>query len=97
MVKVVSVVAIVVAVLAGALLMFAATKPDTFRVERSLSMKAPPEKIFPLINELRSWRLWSPYEKKIRACSERIAVHPWVRAQSTSGMATRMSAGDAWK
>ena len=42
MVKVVSVVAIVVAVLAGALLMFAATKPDTFRVERSLSMKAPP-------------------------------------------------------
>ena len=64
MVKVVSVVAVVVAVLAGALLMFAATKPDTFRVERSLSMKAPPEKIFPLINELRSWRLWSPYEKK---------------------------------
>jgi len=64
MVKVVSVVAIVVAVLAGALLMFAATKPDTFRVERSLSMKAPPDKVFPFINELRSWRLWSPYEKK---------------------------------
>jgi len=30
----------------GALLLYAATKPDTFRVQRSISIQAPPEKIF---------------------------------------------------
>ncbi len=56
-------ISIVVVVLLGALLAFAATKPDTFRVQRSASIKAPPEKIFPLINDLRSWGAWSPWEK----------------------------------
>src|SRR5207344_784877 len=45
-------------------LAFAATKPDTFRVQRAASIKAPPEKIFPLLNELHNWSAWSPYEKK---------------------------------
>jgi len=39
-------------------------KPDTFRVQRAASIKAPPEKIFPLINDLHAWGAWSPYEKK---------------------------------
>jgi uncharacterized protein YndB with AHSA1/START domain len=39
-------------------------EPDTFRVQRSTSIKAPPEKIFPLINDLRGWGAWSPYEKR---------------------------------
>ena len=56
-------IAIVVAVLVGALLAFAATKPDSFRVQRTASIKAPPEKIFPLINDLHSWGAWSPWEK----------------------------------
>lgn len=43
---------------------FAASKPDTFRVERSVTIKAPPEKVFALINDLHSWTSWSPYEKK---------------------------------
>jgi len=30
-------------------LIYAATRPDTFRVERAIGIKAPPEKIFPLI------------------------------------------------
>ena len=55
--------AVIVVVIAGVLI-FAATRPDTFRVERSAGIKAPPEKIFPLINDLRSWRTWSPWEKK---------------------------------
>jgi len=56
------IVIIVVALLAGVLL-FAATKPDSFRVERSALIKAPPEKIFPYINDFNAWRAWSPYEK----------------------------------
>lgn len=57
------IIAIVVVVLVGALLAFAATQPDTFRVQRAANVKAPPEKIFPLINDLHSWGAWSPWEK----------------------------------
>lgn len=44
-------------------LIYAATKPDTFRVERSITIKAPAEKIFPLINDFHRWEQWSPWEK----------------------------------
>lgn len=54
----------VIVILVAALLVYAATKPDTFSVQRTTSIKAPPEKIFPLINDLHSWGPWSPYEKK---------------------------------
>lgn len=57
-------IAIIIVVLIAALLIFAATKPDTFRVQRAASIKAPPEKIFALINDLRRWDAWSPWEKK---------------------------------
>jgi carbon monoxide dehydrogenase subunit G len=55
---------IVVVALPAALLIYAATRPDTFRVQRTVSIKAPPEKIFALINDFHSWGAWSPYEKK---------------------------------
>lgn len=55
---------IIVVVLIAGVLIFAATKPDTFRVQRSASIKAPPDRIFPLINDYRNWTAWSPYEKK---------------------------------
>jgi carbon monoxide dehydrogenase subunit G len=54
----------IVVVLIAAVLIFAATKPDTFRVRRAASIKAPPEKIFALINDFRRWDAWSPWEKK---------------------------------
>lgn len=57
-----SAVAILVALAVVALLVFAATRPDTFHVERHTSIKAKPEKIFPLINDFRRWASWSPYE-----------------------------------
>jgi uncharacterized protein YndB with AHSA1/START domain len=52
------------AVVIAVVLILALTKPDTFRVERTTSIKAPPEKIFPLLNDFQSWSAWSPYEKK---------------------------------
>ncbi len=57
-------IAIVVVVLIAGVLLFAATKPDTFRVERSASIKAPPEKIFAILNDFKQWGAWSPWEKK---------------------------------
>jgi uncharacterized protein YndB with AHSA1/START domain len=56
-------IALVIVVLVAALLAFAATKPDSFRVQRTASIKAPPEKIFPLISDLKRWNAWSPWEK----------------------------------
>ncbi len=44
-------------------LALASTKPDVFRIQRSTGIKAPPEKIFALINDFRSFGAWSPYER----------------------------------
>jgi uncharacterized protein YndB with AHSA1/START domain len=53
----------IIAILMVAALAIAASKPNTFRVERSQRMNAPAEKIFPLINDLRNNLRWSPFEK----------------------------------
>lgn len=63
MLRILSIIAILVVVLAAGLLIFAATKPDKFRIERSISIKAPPEKIFAVLNDFHNWNAWSPYEK----------------------------------
>jgi carbon monoxide dehydrogenase subunit G len=55
---------VVVVVLIAGVLIFAATKPDKFRVQRAASIKAPPEKIFAFLNDFRRWDAWSPWEKK---------------------------------
>ncbi len=47
----------------GGILVAAATRPATFRVERSILVKAPPERIAPHINDLKNWVDWSPFEK----------------------------------
>jgi hypothetical protein len=56
-------IALVVVVLAAALLIYAATRPDSLHVERTASINAPPGKIFPLITDFHTWSSWSPYEK----------------------------------
>src|SRR5260221_2682109 len=55
---------VVIALVLAAILIYAATKPDTFRVERSATIKAPPEKVYGLISDFRSWSAWSPWGKK---------------------------------
>jgi carbon monoxide dehydrogenase subunit G len=52
----------VVGAIIAAVLVFAATKPDTFVVERGIAINAPPEAIFPFINDFHQWNAWSPYE-----------------------------------
>jgi len=53
------------AIILAAILIFAATKPDTFRVERSLAIKTPPEKIALLISNFHNWGSWSRMRKSI--------------------------------
>jgi len=94
-------VSITIAVLAAALLTFAAVRPDSFRVQRSASIKAPPEKIFALIEDFEQWGKWSPYEKLDPAMKRSItgapkgagAVYAW-EGNSKAG-AGRMEITDA--
>jgi uncharacterized protein YndB with AHSA1/START domain len=57
-------IALVIVVLIAGILLYATTRPDTFQVQRSAAIKAPPEKVFPLINDFKRWDAWSPWEKK---------------------------------
>ncbi|MET0349147.1 MAG: SRPBCC family protein [Rhizobacter sp.] len=54
---------IAVVVVIAAVLALAATRPDTFRVERSTTIKAPPEKVYALIDDFHQWQQWSPWER----------------------------------
>ncbi len=62
--KIAIIVVVALVVLVGGILAYAASKPDTLRVQRSATIKAPPEKLFPLISNFHGWETWSPYEKK---------------------------------
>lgn len=52
-----------VAVAIAALLAYAAFKPDSFRLSRSATIAAPPEKVFALINDLRRFNEWNPFAR----------------------------------
>ena len=58
------IIAVILAIAIAAILVLAATKPNTLRVQRSVGINAPPERIFPLISDFHQWRNWSPYEQK---------------------------------
>lgn len=51
-------------VLIGAIVGIASTKPDSFRVVRRVSIAATPRAIFPHINDLEKWQVWSPWAQK---------------------------------
>jgi uncharacterized protein YndB with AHSA1/START domain len=54
---------LIVAAAVAALLIYAATKPDSFRLSRSATIAAPPDKVFALINDLRQFNTWNPFAK----------------------------------
>jgi uncharacterized protein YndB with AHSA1/START domain len=55
---------IAVVVIVAALLVFAAMKPDKIRVERSVTIKAPPEKVYALISDFHEWPKWAPQDRE---------------------------------
>jgi uncharacterized protein YndB with AHSA1/START domain len=56
-------IAIALVVIIAGILTAAATRPDTFRVERAIRISAPAEKIFHYVNDFHQWGVWSPWEK----------------------------------
>jgi uncharacterized protein YndB with AHSA1/START domain len=56
-------IALVLVLAIAALVVAIATRPSDFRIERRQAMAAPPEVVFPYLNDFRKWQAWSPWEK----------------------------------
>ena len=54
---------IVVAIVIAALLAYAATRPGTFRVQRSARINAAPATLYAIVNDFHRWIDWPPWEK----------------------------------
>lgn len=52
-----------VAALIAAVLVYAARKPDVCSIRRSIVIAAPPERVFPLVDDPRATNEWSPFVK----------------------------------
>ncbi len=68
-------IALVLLAALGLFLAFAATRPDTFRVERSRVIPAPPERVYGFIHDLRQFNTWNPYERKDPAAKGEYSAH----------------------
>jgi hypothetical protein len=55
---------VAIAAVLAFVVIFAATRPDTFRVQRSATIDAAPEKIFYLIDDFHNWPGWAPQDKE---------------------------------
>jgi uncharacterized protein YndB with AHSA1/START domain len=47
----------------GAFLLYAATRPDTYRVERAAKIDAPIAVVYSQLEDFKAWGNWSPWEK----------------------------------
>jgi len=63
-----------------------AGQPDEFNVTRAATLAAPPETIFPHVNDLHLWQAWSPWAKLDPNCQN-----------TFSGAATGAGAVMAWE
>jgi uncharacterized protein YndB with AHSA1/START domain len=86
MFEIIVIFAVVLVVAVAIILILAATKPDSFSIQRVITVQAPPQKIFPLINDFHQWGSWSPYENKDPAMK-----------RSYSGAASGTGAVYAWE
>ena len=53
----------IAAAVIAALLAYAAFKPDSFRLSRSATIAAPPDRVFEFVNDLRRFNEWNPFAK----------------------------------
>jgi hypothetical protein len=60
--KILLIALVMVVVAVAVILTLAAMKPDEFRVARSVTIQAPPERIAAEIVDFRRWQAWSPFE-----------------------------------
>ncbi len=83
MLATIAVIAIIIAVVLAAVLIYAATRPNIFIIQRTTSIDAPAARIHPLINDFHQWSQWSPYETKDPAMTRTFSA----RARQGIGLA----------
>ncbi|HEY0818808.1 MAG TPA: SRPBCC family protein [Rhizobacter sp.] len=71
MAKILITLGVVLVLALATLLAYAATRPDNFRFERSITIAASPDKVRPLINDIARFNTWNPYNKKDPAMKSR--------------------------
>lgn len=54
---------LVLLALIAAFVIYVALQPDAYKVERSVTIAAPADKVFENVNNLRKWEAWSPWAK----------------------------------
>ncbi len=77
---------IVVALLLAALMFYVATRPAHFRIQRSMRIAAPREKLFAYVADLHNFDAWSPWSP----------LDPAMR-KTHSGAASGIGAGYEWE
>jgi uncharacterized protein YndB with AHSA1/START domain len=84
---------LVIGVAIAVVLIYAAFKPKTFLLERRTTISAPPDRVFGLINDLKTFNSWNPFAKQdpaqtihYEAITEgRGAAYRWEGAKSGVG------------
>jgi hypothetical protein len=64
MLNILAIIGVIVVIGVAGVLIYAATLPKEYSVSRSASIDAPPEKIFPLINDIKNFNEWNPFAKQ---------------------------------
>ena len=54
----------VAVLLIAGVLVYAATRPDSFAIQRSARIAAPAERLFALINDVQAFNTWNPFALK---------------------------------
>jgi uncharacterized protein YndB with AHSA1/START domain len=62
--RIVIIVAVAIAAFLAFVLIFAATRPDTFQLQRTVTINAAPEEIFPFIDDFHHWPGWAPQDNE---------------------------------
>ena len=91
------IVLIAVVVSVAILVEYVAARPDTFRVERSAVIEAPPEQVFTYLEDFRSFREWSPNKNSTPACRTPMAERRRERALCMNGTVEEKWARAAWR
>ena len=64
MLKFLGIAAVILVIAVAAILSYAATRPDDFKVSRTATIEAAPERILPWIADLRQMNEWNPFAKQ---------------------------------
>src|SRR5215472_14778787 len=91
------VIAVALALIIALVLILAAGKPDTFRIERATMVNAPADRIFALISDFHQWLNWSPWEGRDPALKRTYSGAERGKGAIYAWDGKRMSVPAAWK